>query len=388
MKRVIVVADDLTGAAEIGGIASRCGLKTQLRRFPLGGLAEAPITVIDTDSRHLVADEAARRARKSIAGVESLECDLIYKKTDSILRGRVRAELEAIMSALGRRAALLVPQNPSRGRTVYGGEYGVDGVPLHLSEFSKDPIHPALTSNVVRLLGEPGLHACRSLQVGEVVPTDGITIGDAMTAGDMRQWAKQVHRGMLAAGGADFFEAILEQLGLACRAQGMVQERHSVAGGRLIVCGSTSASSRALVERARVASVPVCPMPDNLFYGVEEHRASVEQWSAEIVTALIQIRRALVVIRQPVDPQPGASARLEAVLAQVVAQVLSGVSATALFVEGGATASAVCRRMGWSDFAVEGEIARGIVQLRVASDPQQSLAVKPGSYTWPDSVLQ
>jgi uncharacterized protein YgbK (DUF1537 family) len=385
---MIVIADDLTGAAEIAGIATRFALATRLLRLPLGELANTPVTVIDTDSRHLDADEAAQRVRNVIARVARLEPDLIYKKTDSILRGPVRAELEALMEALERRTALLVPQNPSRGRTIHRGEYRVDGVPLHLTEFARDPTQPARTSHVLELLGDSRLFACRSLKLGEVSPAEGITIGDAVAVEELRHWTKQVDRGMLAAGGADFFEAILEHHGLSGRTQQIIPNIDAGRRNRLIVCGSTSISSRVLIERARVASVPICPMPDGLFYAVEENRTSLDRWITDIATALREAGRALMVIEQPLDPRPGASARLEAALSLVVSRVLNEVPTTTLFAEGGATASALCRTMSWSDFAVDGELANGIVQLRTMGTPQQTIVLKPGSYTWPDFVLR
>jgi uncharacterized protein YgbK (DUF1537 family) len=374
MMRVLVIADDLTGAAEIGGIAHRYGLDTRLLRFPIRGSEAAAATVIDTDSRQLANDEAGRRVKDAVAAVELGQFDLIYKKTDSVLRGPVRAELEGLMEVLGLGAALLVPQNPSRGRTIRQGQYFIEDVPLNLTEFGEDPIHPARTSDVLQLLGNAKRPAIGS----------GIRIGNGSCWQDLKLLAKQVDARTLAAGGADFFAAMIEERGM--RRAGDVAPLPETRDGRMLfVCGSASGSRR-LIERASDASMHICAMPDELFRVGCQDRGAVEAWSRSIIAALEHDGRAVVVIPQAIDPQGGASARLESAVAEVVAEVLSHVAVARLFLEGGATGSAICRRMGWSEFQVAGELSSGIVQLRVGRTSLQ-VVVKPGSYPWPDHVF-
>jgi len=149
MNRVLVIADDLTGAAEIAGIGSRYGLPTRLVRDQLVHRPEGGLTVIDTDSRLLPASEAAATVWKFVEPLRAGQFDLVFKKSDSVLRGPVLAEIDAMLTALGRASALLVPQNQSRGRVIRGGEYQVEGVPLYASAFANDPQYPARTSNVL-----------------------------------------------------------------------------------------------------------------------------------------------------------------------------------------------------------------------------------------------
>src|SRR5437868_15286782 len=108
MMRALVIADDLTGAAEIAGVGLRYGLPTRLGRASVDR-CEAGLTVVDTDSRLLAKDEAAKRVREFVANLSVADFDLIYKKTDSVLRGPMVAEVEALMKAFDRPAALLVP---------------------------------------------------------------------------------------------------------------------------------------------------------------------------------------------------------------------------------------------------------------------------------------
>jgi uncharacterized protein YgbK (DUF1537 family) len=120
-------------------------------------------------------------------------------------------------------------------------------------------------------------------------------------------------------------------------------------------------------------------MPDDVFAA----RASPGAWADDVVHGLGQKYCALVIIPQPLD-RP-ASARLQSMLAELAALVLARVPVTNLLLEGGATASAVCRRMGWNDFPVAGELAPGVVQLHAGG---QSVIIKPGSYPWPEMVWE
>jgi uncharacterized protein YgbK (DUF1537 family) len=86
-------------------------------------------------------------------------------------------------------------------------------------------------------------------------------------------------------------------------------------------------------------------------------------------------------IPQPVDRS--ASQRLQSALADLAADVLNQQPVENLLLEGGATASAVCRGMGWNGFDVTGEFAPGVVRLLAG---RQNLIIKPGSYPWPASI--
>ena len=76
----------------------------------------------------------------------------VYKKVDSVLRGQVVAELEAMMPQLGLKRALLVPANPALGRTISDGEYFIHGRPIHKTEFARDAEHPRLSPRVLDLM--------------------------------------------------------------------------------------------------------------------------------------------------------------------------------------------------------------------------------------------
>ena len=88
-----VIADDLTGAAELGarGIAPRIarGNHRENRKGPVGvpqdGSPNADLICVDTDSRSCTAAEAGRRAAAAAKQLAAAGAKWIYKKVDSVL---------------------------------------------------------------------------------------------------------------------------------------------------------------------------------------------------------------------------------------------------------------------------------------------------------------
>jgi uncharacterized protein YgbK (DUF1537 family) len=382
--RLLVIADDLSGAAEISGIGARFGLPVRLERdAPV--VAHAGLTVIDTDTRLMPQDDADDAVRKAVRHLDPRDFDLIYKKTDSAMRGPLLAELEALTDAVGRRGALLVAQNPSRGRVIRSGRYEIDGVPLDETSFADDPEYPAKTAAALELLGKSAKRATQVVAPGAELPDEGVTIGEAATADDVARWAAEATEAahVLPAGGADFFAALLAARGFSPARDFLT----SLPRGRtLFVCGTSPAFSGPVCARAAAEKIDLCPMPEHTRGAAD----SLESWALAADTALDASARAVVVIRRPLDRTPGMPARFQAAVAEVVARVLRhGRGADNLLLEGGATASAVCRRMSWHQFEVEGEFAAGVVQMRAVrpdGSSQHRVVIKPGSYEWPEAV--
>lgn len=138
---ILALADDLTGALEVGALL-------QAPVFLDFDTEPVDRSVIDTETRHLDAQEAADKIRSCL---RHRQPDLIYKKTDSTLRGNIGAELAALANAYPDRQLIFLPAYPAMGRTVVKGELLVHGVPVHLSEFAADSLNPVTNSTVAAL---------------------------------------------------------------------------------------------------------------------------------------------------------------------------------------------------------------------------------------------
>lgn len=336
--RVVILADDFSGAAELAGIAASRGLKSEVQtRFDPG--SDAEVIAVDTDTRLRSESEAVRVVGELARAVAASKPDWIYKKTDSVLRGHVRAEVEEILRATGQESCLFVPANPSKGRIIAGGRYIIEGLPLDQTLFARDPDFPARSSMVSELLGT-------SEQI--CVPDIG-SIADLPT---------DCSDHVLPAGAADFFTSLLGERETVTRSETVFRI--------LLICGSLAAwdSGRAEEMAQRGFLVRTIDQPP-----------VQEIWE--------QTDRLCLAIGRPAGT-PDSASLTEALVDQAVA--LAGDSRDLrIALEGGATAIAFLRRMGWERFAAIPENHVGVGTLRPLGGPL--LSVKPGSYPWPETLF-
>lgn len=141
---MLILADDLTGAADCGLACMAAGLDTLVLLDPqeaFGGTAGgAEALAVDLDSRGLQAPDA-RAVTRLAAGRLLAPETLLYKKIDSTLRGNPGAGIAAARDAVvagphgrGGVLALVAPAFPATGRITRGGRVLVHGVRLELTE--------------------------------------------------------------------------------------------------------------------------------------------------------------------------------------------------------------------------------------------------------------
>ena len=375
-----VIADDLTGAAEIGAVGLRHGLRAEVILADTPPGSDADLICVDTDSRSCNPTEAAQRASNAALLLQNCGAEWIYKKTDSLLRGNVTPEIEAVVKQLGLSGALLVPANPSLGRTVVNGQYFVCGQLIHQTEFAQDPKHPRSSPNVLELLDKSSALPLSVGKSGEPFPECGIVIGEVASAEDVRAWATRRNERWLMAGGAEFFGALLKP---AAR----IPQSRNAPGKELFVCGSASEATRKFVAGQAQHGVPVFSLPDKLAAVGDFDATEVEALAARVVSALQVEPRVILHVGLPQVKDVSLAEMLARHLVRVAAEVLRLAPVGHVFAEGGATAVGLARDMGWHRLAVKSELAPGVVTLSVIGGASELLTIKPGSYQWPESLI-
>ena len=128
--RVLILADDLTGAADCAAAFLPSSTEVVVALDERVRL-RAPVLAIDLDTRNLSEEAACARVERAFSGRRAREADILFKKVDSTLRGHVAAELSAARRALGTgRPIFFAPAFPAQGRTVRKGRLYVNGAPL------------------------------------------------------------------------------------------------------------------------------------------------------------------------------------------------------------------------------------------------------------------
>ena len=381
-----VIADDLTGAAELGAIGLRHGLQAEI--IVAGQVSgEASLVCIDTDSRSCNPKEAGRRAAEAAHVLRESRARWIYKKVDSVLRGQVVAEVEAVMGQLGSKRALLLPANPSLGRTIVDGEYRVHGRPIHKTEFARDTEHPRLSAQVLDLV-PPRRRPIQVGKLGAALPADGIVVGEASSPLDLKHWVSHLTPDELAAGGAEFFGALLAKSGYKEIGGYAWRPPALGTGPHLFVCGTLSNAGRDFIRAARKTGTPVFSLGHDAAGNGHLADAEAESIAAETAAALGRHSSAILQIGLPRVRDPRAARQLAADLARVTQSVLRKAEVGQLFVEGGATAAELVHRMAWERLTVLREVAPGVATLGVGGAPAPCLTIKPGSYLWPAHIRE
>lgn len=367
---MIVIADDITGAAEIAGIAHATGHPVRLLcGCPAGGdsVATGAVTVIATDTRSMTEGEAAAETRHIIRPL-SLEGDggrLLFKKTDSALRGHVVAELTALMQTTGYQRAVYLPANPSKERTIRNGIYYIKGVPIADTAFSYDPEFPAHTSSLKERFPDAGDH--------------GIIMPDAESTDDIRRVIERYDDGKtLFAGAADLFTAFLpkgqgiDRLTSSTSHTNLTSTTGPTGLSRpsvLILCGSTQ-------SRPLDLGIPVAPMPREVYDG----ERGADYWYQFLTSHLSPLTSLILTIPHTHRTGKEVAVHLRTVMAEMTRRLVSLHRPDQLIVEGGATAWATLNALGWHEFQIERQVAPGVVQMSATNGTLVTL--KPGSYPW------
>ena len=383
-----VIADDLTGAAEIGGIGRRHGLKSEI--IIRGKCdAAADLLCVDTDSRSCTAEEAARRAASAARELKRAGAVWIYKKVDSVLRGNLVAEIQAIQQTLNLQSTLLIPANPCFGRVIRGGHYFVNSKPIDETDFACDPEYPRTTSNVLELLGAAKTQAVTVTRLAAPFTTSGIILGEVSSSKDVQQWAARLGKNMLPAGGAEFFAAVLNVIGPKSTIRPALPDL-AVAGGsskeprELFVCGSTSEFTNRFINEARANGTPVFSLLESAGENFSFTRTILHDLIENAISAFHSNQRVILTIGRPLIARRAIAQKLTAYLVQISVAVIAHSKPHQVYAEGGATAAELVRRLGWNRMKALKELAPGVTTLRLPAPESPLLTIKPGSYPgWP-----
>lgn len=379
---IVVIADDVTGAAELAGIGLRYGLKVEMSTAV--NETDTELLVMATDTRSMKEVDAIAEIKKVTNEVMLLKPELIFKKIDSVLRGHVIAELKEQLKMVGLNKALVVAANPLLGRTIRDGKYFYNDDPIHLSSFSNDPEFAIKNSDVFKMLRTDD-KTVQLKKITDDISQDGIFIGEVKSGEDLQFWASRYEKNILPAGGAGFFSAILETLGIKKGEEKKVLPGE--AQTTLFVCGSTFNKSREAIKEIKRKEGPVSYMPEAVIRSGENDDEIYQVWSSEIVS-IIQVNGKAII---SIDPESINKIDISAVMlrektAIVVKKVFEQETVHELFIEGGSTAAAIIRELGFETFMPVEELAPGVVRMRVKERDDLHITVKPGSYQWPADV--
>lgn len=345
--RVLIVADDLTGALDSAVTLAQAGLDCVVARRPADvpdALARKPeVLSISTASREGT-PEAARAAVAEALDAAGILPPIVFKKVDSRLKGHVAEEAAALAIRTGRSRALVSSAIPAQGRIVAGGRLTGVGV--------AEPI------DIAAVMAASGL----DLDIPDV-RDDGDLDAALERAGTEAPLLLVGAAGLAAALGRRLAARLTPGLTPGAAPRGVPD----LPGPILLAIGSHDAITQAQVDRIAgrpdvdfvLAPDGVCPAP----------KAGEGNPGARIVRLVPGRDR-------PFDP-----ATAGATFAEGIAQLVRGGEFRTLLGCGGETADAILGALGAGVFGVEGEVLPGVpVSTMLVGKQRLRLVTKSGGF--------
>ena len=276
----------------------------------------------------------------------------------------------------------MIPANPVMGRKIIEATYLIDGIPIHETDFSRDPEFPAKSSSILKMLPSKNLKVAVKHHLQEL-PLNEVVIGEVQSVDDLELWADRISDETLIAGSAAFFLAILNKR-YTCFSKSY-REHVSLGYPLLYVCGTKFNKSSALIEGLKLKGQPVSYMPQALLENNSDPVA-IKTWADEVMALLQAKGKAVIAIDQKsVLNEDCVALNLRNNMALAVAEVYKKNNIGELIIEGGATASAVLAQLNINKLFVVQELSPGVTRS-LTTIKDLVITLKPGSYAWSKKI--
>lgn len=410
MPRTIILADDITGAGDIGIMYARAGMRTMVYQGKgEEGQAYEPcdVLIIDTDSRLCSPEEAYNRVYRKVKQVSGMGAAQYINKQCSVFRGNIGAEFDAMLDALQEEFAVVVLGFPKNGRTTLHGIHYVDGILLEKSQFRNDPVHPMTKSSLKEILGQQtrrrvdniwyevyggGPEAIRQA-VEEKRKNGGYCIMDVRDNRDLELLAAALREERILCGSSALSEYLAGPQRREGGKSGQGEGRENTAGRRVLgLAGSLMPQTAAQTEYMLQRGYRVVTLDTRLLLEPAKRRREC----GRVLEAVEGAWEGFVMIRTARNPdivketkrlgqEQGIgnveiSAMVSETLSEVAGQVIRDHGIRDIIVCGGDTSAAVCERLNVRGMQVLEEIEAGLPLCRSLGRPEYRLILKSGSF--------
>ena len=251
MVKLLIIADDFTGALDTGVQFASRGAKTRVVvdvDYSLAG-ADCDVLVMNTETRHIPPKDAYALVSRVVSAAVEAGIPYVYKKTDSGLRGNIGSELAAVVDAGGAKWIPFIPAFPAMNRVTKDGIHYIDGVPVADSVFGSDMYEPVTSSDVREIIAQQTNKPVSVLNLSKAGRGKGkIRVYDAETDEDLSAIAGKLGEEGLkfSAGCAGFASALAAELNL----KGRTPRRPKLLPSLFMICGSINPVTRRQIKEA------------------------------------------------------------------------------------------------------------------------------------------
>lgn len=379
---ILIIADDMTGMLDAEAQFANRGISSDafLGDITIEDLnsCTARVAAVTTESRHLTKEQAYEKVFHIAAAAKQAGIKTILKKTDSILRGHIGAELTAVLRATGSNRILFFPAYPDQKRTTKHGVQYVGGVPIVESSFGHDKLDPVTSSYIPEILAPETDIEIEVVSEYTNWETDRdkqkIYVFDAVNE-------KELYAQIFLARAQNRTEAIAGCAGLAKElAEIMAGSGHGEPAANpndklFAVCGSLNEITKSQVRYAAEHGFTYFPIDISDFFGGGGDDAFDRQRTAAKIREACRQKKSIVIA--PVGGDSGIlkinedlklSAGIVDRLNSLLTDCMDELEDYTLFHTGGDTLSSFIRLSGCKRIAICGELFPGITLNRLLFD--------------------
>lgn len=215
MKKILLIADDYTGANDTGIKISERGYEVEIS-LKTDEVIDSDICVIDTESRNISGNDARKIINKTLTFINNLDDYLfIYKKVDSTLRGNIKEECEEIIKYYKPEIVIFNPAYPVLGRKVIDGIHFVNDLRLKETEFARDPEKPVKEDDIRKIFDTTSCHHNLEEVRNGLTIKEGVNTFDTELDSDLAEIAKKcldLNKKILYIGSAGLCDALFDEL--------------------------------------------------------------------------------------------------------------------------------------------------------------------------------
>ena len=388
-SKLLVVADDLTGANDTGVMFAEAGFTTILETNTISlekiDISRGDIFSVSTDSR-AIGEQAEQKTYQVISQGINKKINQLYLKIDSTMRGSVHFQIKGALKAwrtlYPNAKAIICSAYPTMGRTIENGHLYVNNIPVNETPSGKDAICPVRSSYLLDLLPEAMHLPCST--VAELISQINSTnseqiIIDAKTEYDLSVIANvinQLGNHIIPVGSAGLADHLIR------KHQKQVITKDTNLGRTLILVTSIHETSQNQVDQyistVGAKSIVFNPSPSQLINYELSNEALILQFKALIhsSTENVIIRaNPSQIINNSFGNIPEIAKKIAEYLAELGICALNHEKFDSLILFGGDGAAMLLNKMNISEMNIQYAIVPGVPLCIINNDQYNGLKV-------------
>lgn len=424
LNRILIIADDLTGANDTGVQFAKQGFHTLsiLSLKEKNYKQKADVLVFNAETRSMAPKEAYQKMKAVAKSLAISDFPFIYKKIDSTMRGNIGSEIDALLDTGIFDIAIVLPAYPKNGRVTIGGYHIVNQCLLEDSEISRDPKCPVNESHLPTLLEGQSSRGIAHVDLGKIrkkqVPeeirecidrNEEIVVFDSFLQNDLKSVTNAVLESGLKAlwvGSAGLAETLSEALEPPAVLKEKVTIKPGLKGNLPVftIAGSVSAVTnkqiKALTDQRDCRQILANPYSllneDTQDQEIERLATAIleviDEGCSPVLTtdASGQMMEDLHSLRKKTGKSSVEMGnKIAESLGKVGASVISRHDIAGLILTGGDIANSTCEQLGIEALRIDDEVEEGIPLCEILGSKVDGLPLvtKAGAFGHADSLV-